>query len=292
MCLCDLREESQSELLTPILTDNAFGLSSYPDDQSLYDELFAAEDQHFWFRARNAVIAAALDRATESLPPGYRILEIGCGTGNVLRILEKRASSNRTIGMDLFSGGLRYARRRTHCSLIRADMFRPPFSVSFEIIGMFDVLEHLADDMAALRQVHSLLSSNGKLLLTVPAHMNLWSYADRFAGHYRRYECSELSERLYSAGFHVDYLTPYMAAILPLMFLRRRLISRRKAQDAKEQVQLFFRELHPMPLLNGLLRWVLEREAPLVRAGCIVPFGASLLAIASKPRQSPVHIKS
>lgn len=274
-----------SKSLTPTLPNNVFGQSSYPDDRSVYDELFAAEDRHFWFRARNAVIGAALDRATESLPPDYRILEIGCGTGNVLRVLEKRAGANRTVGMDLFSGGLCYARQRTHCGLIQGDMYRPPFDMSFDVIGMFDVLEHLADDLAALRQIHNLLNVGGKLLLTVPAHMSLWSYADRFAGHYRRYECSELTERLHSAGFHVDYLTPYMAVILPIMFLRRRLFSRQKPQDTKRQMELFFRELRPIPLLNGLLRWVLEREAKVVRAGYIVPFGTSLLAIASKPRE-------
>jgi SAM-dependent methyltransferase len=230
-------------------------------------------------------VRTALDRAAASLPPDYRILEIGCGTGNVLRILEKRAGSDRTIGMDLFSGGLGYARQRTHCGLIQADMYRPPFNVSFDVIGMFDVLEHLADDLAALRQVYGLLNAGGRLLLTVPAHRNLWSYADRFAGHYRRYEYGELAERLRSAGFHIDYLTPYMAAIFPLMLLRRQLMGYQETPDATREKHLFFRELHPVPLVNGLLRWILEREAAVVRAGYTLPFGTSLLAVASKPRQ-------
>jgi SAM-dependent methyltransferase len=263
--------------------------SKYPGDQSVFDELFLAEDRHFWFRARNTIIAAALDRATRSLRPDYRVLEIGCGTGNVLRILEKHAGFQRVTGMDLFAGGLPYARRRTRCALIQADMHHPPFDTFFDVIGMFDVIEHLADAELALRRVHSLLNTGGKLLLTVPAHMSLWSYADRFAGHYRRYASSELTDLLSSAGFHIEYLTAYMAAIFPLMLLRRQLINRfsRKAQEMENQKHLFFRELHPVPLVNGFLRWVLEREATVVRAGYTIPFGTSLLAIASKPGQGP-----
>jgi hypothetical protein len=152
---------------------------------------------------------------------------------------------------------------------------------------MFDVIEHLADDLAALRQAHNLLSANGKLLLTVPAHMNLWSYSDKFAGHYRRYEYNDLAERLQSAGFTIDYLTQFMAATLPAMWIRRKLSVRNQGKgDSKDSRQLFLRDLRPMPVVNGMLRWILEREASLVRSGFTIPFGTSLLAIASKPKKT------
>jgi len=257
--------------------------SRYPGGQALYDQLFAAEDHHFWFQARNTIVAAAVERATRLLPKAYRILEIGCGTGNVLRVLENNAGSSNVIGIDLFSGGFRYARQRTRCSLVQADMYLPPFNISFDVVAMFDVIEHLADDVAALCQAHKLLKTGGKLLITVPAHMNLWSYADDFAGHYRRYERTDLSRLLGTAGFTIDYVTQFMALLLPFIWVKRRLLMHIRGKDrTKEAGELFASELRPVPILNDILRWILEKEATFVRLGLRLNFGTSLLAIASK----------
>ena len=256
--------------------------SRYPGEQDIFDKLFEAEDHHFWFRARNRIIAAAVSRATGSLSPGYRVLEIGCGTGNVLRVLERNAGSDRVIGMDLFSGGFKYARQRTDCALIQGDMYRLPFTIPFDVIGMFDVIEHLADDLMALRQVHRALKSGGKLLLTVPAHKKLWSYADEAAGHYRRYEADILAQVLRSAGFEIEYLTEYMVAILPLLWFKRKLYTQLAPRTQMKPKELFLEELRITPVLNEVLRWILDQEAIFVRVGCKLPFGTSLLVIARK----------
>lgn len=256
--------------------------SSYPGDDALFGELFAAEDRHFWFTARNRVIGAALRRVTQSLPVGYRVLEVGCGTGNVLRVLAEICGPGNVVGMDLFSGGLRYARERTRCALVQADMYHSPFSLPFDVVGMFDVIEHLADDVAALRGAGGLLGPRGKLFLTVPAHMSLWSYADQFAGHYRRYSRSELAKKLDTAGFEVEYLTYYMGAIWPIMWLSRRLAPWMRRKREKQPRELFLAELRPIPIVNGILRWILEKEAIPIGSGHVLPFGTSLLVVASK----------
>jgi len=257
--------------------------SFYPEDDLLFRELVAAEDRHFWFMARNKVIAAALQRATRSLPAGFRTLEIGCGTGNVLRLLEK-AGGGSVIGMDMFAGGLRYARQRTHCALVQGDMHVPPFNTQFHLIGMFDVIEHLADDSRALTSARTLLAPSGKLLLTVPAAMSLWSYADEFAGHQRRYDRNQLREKLLAAGFRVDYVSYFMATTYPVMWLKRRTTSlAHQAHSPQEARDLFLAELRPVPLVNGILRWLAEREANLIAAGRVLPLGTSLLAVAARP---------
>jgi hypothetical protein len=154
---------------------------------------------------------------------------------------------------------------------------------------MFDVVEHLADDAAALRQASVLLRPEGKLLLTVPAHMRLWSYADHFAGHYRRYSRSELAKKLDAAGFEVEYLTYFMAVLWPLLWLHRRLASWSRRNWERQARELFLAELRPNPAVNGTLRWILEKEAIPIGAGRVLPFGTSLLAVASKrpDKQSP-----
>jgi len=261
--------------------------STYPGDDALFAELFAVEDRHFWFAARNRVIDAALQRIAKQLPQVCRVLEIGCGTGNVLRVLEQTYGSGNVVGMDLYSGGLRYARQRTQCAVVQADMYWSPFSIDFDLVGMFDVVEHLADDAAALRQASVLLRPEGKLLLTVPAHMSLWSYADHFAGHHRRYSRGELAKKLDAAGFEVEYLTYFMAVLWPLLWLHRRLASWSRRNWERQARELFLAELRPNPAVNGTLRWILEKEAILIGAGRVLPFGTSLLAIASKRPDKP-----
>ena len=255
--------------------------SSYPDDEVLFRELLAAEDHHFWFTARNNVIAAILRRIAPSLPPGFRTLEIGCGTGNVLRLLETISGADRAVGMDMFAGGLRYAHQRTQCALVQGDMHAPPFRAQFHLIGMFDVIEHFADDARVLLDARALLQPAGVLLLTVPAHMSLWSYADEFAGHHRRYRRRELETKLARAGFRVSYVSYFMAATFPVMWLKRRATSwAHKNHTPAEARDLFLAELRPVPIVNEVMRWITGKEAALIASGRVLPFGTSLLAVA------------
>ena len=157
-------------------------------DPTFYETLYAAEDRHFWFRSRNRVIAALAAQAVAGLRLGYRVLELGCGDGNVIRFLQESCPDGLVVGMDLFGEGLQYAQRRGARLLVQADVAMAPFAEGFNVIGMFDVLEHIADDHVVLRQVFDLLSDGGTLLLTVPANQELWSYFDEASHHCRRYE--------------------------------------------------------------------------------------------------------
>jgi SAM-dependent methyltransferase len=250
-------------------------------DPEFFAKLWQVEDRHFWFRTRNRVISSAVQRLISELPAGYRVLEVGCGTGNVLRHLESVCRDGQVIGLDAYLEGLRFARRRVRCPLIQADIHHPPFKTPFDLIGIFDVLEHLPDDQSILRTLHRLLTPEGRLIITVPAHMSLWSYFDNAAQHYRRYSQHTLRQALQASGFDVIFLTHYMAAIFPLVWLGRRLAARRSA----DQSALAADELKIVPLLNRLLMAILALEAPLIAAYARLPFGTSLLAIARKKRQ-------
>ena len=75
---------------------------------SSYDpHLFAIEDRHFWFRARNRIISTLVKQITAALSPGYRVLEVGCGTGNVLCVLQQVCTGGAVVGLDLFEDGLK-----------------------------------------------------------------------------------------------------------------------------------------------------------------------------------------
>jgi hypothetical protein len=112
--------------------------------------------------------------------------------------------------------------------------------------------------------------------------MSLWSYADVFAGHQRRYSRRELAEKVRAAGFEIEYITYCMAVLVPILWLKRRLLTA-QGLGVEQGRALFLKELHPPPMVNGVLRWILTRGVILIRAGRALPFGTSLLVVASRP---------
>jgi len=255
-------------------------------DPSHFEALIAAEDQHFWFRARNQVISMFARQVTRNLVPGYRVLEMGCGDGNVLRFLEHACSTATVVGMDLYGEGIHYARGRTSCSLVQGDVRRPPFGKTFQLIGIFDVLEHIPDDHQILCDLCDLLDPAGALLLTVPAHQSLWSYFDELSGHCRRYAREDLQAKLEKTGYEIEFLTPYMASLHPLMALSRKFRGQTSGRDADPK-KVLAKELRIVPVLNELLAWELGWETRWLATRRELPFGTSWLAIARKRKQHP-----
>jgi SAM-dependent methyltransferase len=255
-------------------------------DPDYFAPLFAVEDRHFWFRARNAVISALVEKELRRQPAGYRVLEVGCGTGNVLRVLEKVCQNGQVTGMDLFLEGLQYARRRVGLGLVQGDMQAPPFGVGFNMVGLFDVLEHLPDDRQVLDNLYSMLLPGGALFLTVPAFPALWSYFDEASRHVRRYRLDELRARLDQVGFKVETISYYMMSIFPLVWMQRKLNpGRPHGKNLDEQVvhDRAENDLKIVPIANPVLAAILNLEAGWLKSGRSLPFGTSLLALARRP---------
>ena len=252
-------------------------------DPSVYQPLAKVEDHHFWFRARNRVIGAMAAGVAGQLSPGYRVLEVGCGTGNVLRALTEACPGGTVIGMDLFADGLQFARARMpKALLVRGDALHPPFADRFEIVGMFDVLEHLEDDLAVLRALRLLITDGGSLIMTVPAGRALWSYFDEASRHVRRYEIDELKDKLTKTGFEVEFLSPYMGILYPVLWLGRRLAGgkHQPGVDAEKTRRLFDQELHVNPVAGAALGAMLRLELPWLVGRRHLPTGSSLIVIA------------
>lgn len=262
-------------------------MSSPPTDSydpRLFSKIAAVEDRHFWFCARNRIIAAVVRSVIGDLPPGYRVLEAGCGTGFVLRQLVEVCRGGEVVGMDLFPEAVAFATRRAGCRVVAGDVLNPPALGQFDVVGMFDVLEHLPDDLAILRSLNKLLKPGGALLLTVPAHMSLWSYFDVSVCHCRRYEAGELTSKLEQAGFRVEYLTEFMMSIFPLVWLGRRLKGGSRTTDRAVADARTADELKIVPGVNGLLKALLSVESAAIARRWQLPKGTSLLAVARKVR--------
>ncbi len=188
------------------------------------------------------------------------------------------------MGMDLFPEALAYARQHTSAHLLQADIHNAPFEESLDLVGMFDVVEHLADDVEVLRRVARILKPGGRVVLTVPAHPSLWSYCDEANRHFRRYTRHGLQEKLEQAGFQIEYASHFMSLLSPPIWAKRKLFSRPSGKLGHQtSVKTLLRDLRIIPLVNGLLTWLASQEAHLVRNRLRLPFGTSLIAVARKP---------
>ena len=144
---------------------------SYSPDY--FPRLAALEEGHFWFTSRNELLLWALHRR---FPRATSFLEIGCGTSFVLSALRESAPELSLAGSDLFPEALEFASQRNPgVQLFRMDARRIPFDDEFDVIGAFDVLEHIAEDEEVLRQLYQAVRSGGGIMLTVPHHPFLWS---------------------------------------------------------------------------------------------------------------------
>jgi len=243
-------------------------------DDSYFAELFRLESGNYWFRARNALLMWALKRY---FPQARDYLEIGCGTGYVLAGVAAGRPDLHLHASEISSRGLPFAAGRVpQAELFQMDARAIPFAGHFDIIGMFDVLEHIEDDRGVLAQACRALRPGGGLIVTVPQHRFLWSRYDEHAHHVRRYTAAEIAEKITAAGFRIMMTTSFVSLLLPLMLLSRR------ARPAPRGDYDVLAELRVGPVTNTLLAAVLAFERGLIRCGIRFPAGGSRLLLAQR----------
>jgi SAM-dependent methyltransferase len=244
-------------------------------DAAQFAEYASLEASNFWFRSRNRLILWALER---HFPVARRFLEVGCGTGFVLSGIAQAHPGLAVTGSEVATEGLGFAARRMPgATLVQMDARRIPYRAEFDVAGAFDVIEHIEDDRAVLKELRSALMPGGGLLLTVPQHPSLWSEYDARAHHVRRYTAPELRAKVEEAGFEILRMTSFVTLLLPLMFASR-LTQRAPRADYDPLAEL--KIARP---LNWLLEKALDFERLLIRAGLPLPAGGSLLLIARRP---------
>lgn len=243
-------------------------------ESKFFQELIELEANNFWFRSRNRLIIWAL---SYYFPKAHNCLEIGCGTGFVLSGIEKAFPNLDLYGSEIFTSGLDLAAQRLPRSkLFQMDAQAIPFDDEFDVIGAFDVLEHIKEDTSVLVQMYQATRSGGGIILTVPQHPWLWSQADNYGHHMRRYRTQDLKNKLRQAGFRVVRTTSFVSLLLPLLMLSR--LKQRCYPSSYDPTS----ELRISGWMNVMLERVLDIERFAIQLGVCFPMGGSLLIIAEK----------
>ena len=192
-------------------------------DPGVFEHLAEDEDGSFWFKNRNALISWVFG---EYFPGARSLFEIGCGTGVVTHRLADVNPGLDITGADVFVEGLAQASRRLEgrARFIQASIFNIPYRDAFDVVAAFDVVEHIEDDVAAVRELFLAAKPGGGVLITVPRHMFLWSRVDELSQHKRRDAARQLAETCEKAGLEVVRLLSFGAMTIIPQFIARRFL--------------------------------------------------------------------
>ncbi len=229
-----------------------------------------AEDRHWWYRGRRSVLEGVIERLR--LPARARILDAGCGSGRNMVELTRHGT---VTGVELSPASVTIARERGVGEVIEGSVLRMPFeSGSFDLAVSLDVIEHLEDDLAALRELRRVVAPGGALLVTVPAYQWLWSGHDEINHHFRRYTRKSLQLVAEQADWETVRTTYFNSLLLPVAIVLR-VLDRFSKATTESSLDLW---VPPEPV-----NWTLERplalEAAAIARGGRIPAGLSLLTL-------------
>jgi SAM-dependent methyltransferase len=229
-----------------------------------------AEDRHWWYRGRRTVIERVLTGMR--LPARARILDAGCGSG---RNMVELARHGTVTGVELSETSVELARARKVGEVISGSVLDMPFPAdSFDLAVSLDVIEHLEDDLGALREMRRTVTPGGSLLVTVPAYPWLWSGHDEINHHHRRYTRRSLELVAEQSGWEQVRTTYFNSLLLPAAIVLR-VLERLNTKTTESSLDLWV----PPDPFNWLLERPLALEAAMIARGGRIPAGLSLLAV-------------
>lgn len=242
-------------------------------DRSIYDHMARHAASHWWYVARRDVLAGLIAREVV-LPANPRILEIGCGTGHNLDMLNRFGTVD---ALELDDDARALAAKRLGRAVLPARLPELPAlpAAPYDLIALLDVLEHVDDDRGALRTIAGQLAPDGTLLLTVPQHQWMWTGHDVANHHFRRYSKASLRAVFEGSGLQLRLLDSFNSLLFPLA-VADRMVSRLTGREGKDDAE-------PPAAMNALFRSVFSLEAGMV-GRVPMPPGLSLVVLASLER--------
>lgn len=242
-------------------------------EQQEYSTMFELESDYWWFVARRSLVEEIVRQEAQKCQ-NPNIFDVGCGTGANLLAFSRYGKS---FGVDMSSAAIKFCRTRGLTNLVLSKVESLAYlSDSFDIVTALDVLEHIDDDLVAMKELYRVCKVGGMLLVTVPAYGFLWSEHDEALHHRRRYAAYELRNKLTLAGFDIEKCTYFITLFFfPILFIRiLQGIFKNSTHPKTSHIQL-------SKSVNQLLIWVLAFEQWLIHF-INLPFGVSIVCTARK----------
>lgn len=232
-----------------------------------YSRMAEQEDKYWWHVGRKKIIDRHLRNM--QLSKNSAILNIGCGTGGTIDMLEKYGTLE---NVDTSQEAVNYLKKRNITNVKKVNGIKLPFRDStFDLVIALDVLEHIKEDSKALKEWHRVLKPGGKLLITVPAYQWLWSDHDESLHHYRRYTLSGLHSTVNREGFKVSKRSYIIVFSFPLIVIYRFIDSLKSSKKDKKTSYVYL----PKPINNIFIK-LLILEGWLLKF-ISFPYGTSVL---------------
>jgi ubiquinone/menaquinone biosynthesis C-methylase UbiE len=238
-----------------------------------YDGMLALQENHWWWRGMRRLYQMTL----RTFGQRGRVLEIGCGSGANLTVLQKEAGT--TIGVDVSLHALQSIPRHPDIFLVQAEADALPFRAgAFDTVALLAVVEHVDRDDEVLKEAHRVTKRGGLQLLLTSAFMMLWSHHDVANNHRRRYLLNQMRQLQQGAGWQLLHASYLIAFLFPAVALVRTLQKRSKPPETAQY------DMGPqLGPLNRVLEWLLGIEAWLViKKGFRMPFGVDLFCVARR----------
>lgn len=246
--------------------------------QHTYSIMYQVEEAHWWFVGRRRIIESFLaplcqKRKSEGQPDSpIKILDVGCGTGANLEMLGQFGEAQ---GVDVSADALAFCRERGLVGVRQGAAEQLPWEDgSFDLVTGLDVVEHLDDDLAGLKEMHRVLRPGGHAFLFVPAFMFLWGVQDEISHHRRRYTLAGLQQVARAAGFEIERASyANITFFLPVLLGRLLMRLTRIRPESENNINI--------NALNGLFGRIFGAEGSILRHTNL-PFGVSAICVARR----------
>lgn len=251
-------------------------------DESMYDLFSDVDGSHWWFEGRRQVVDAVMARHLPHRAPGDperpEIVDIGCGSGAMLRMLH---GFGHVTGLEMFEDAVTWCRTQ-YGDFADIELARIPDDLPddgrYDVACAFDVVEHIEDDRAAVARIHDLVRPGGLFVSAVPAFPSLWGDTDVLSHHFRRYRRGPYCDLMRGAGFEVERATYFNTWLFPPAAAVRwgKRLVRRPGRTPQADLDL------PTGRLDRVLTAIFASERHVVTRWSM-PVGVSLLVVARRP---------
>lgn len=251
-----------------------------------FDELLKMQRDHFWYRGRHRFLWQAVKHCTQGQQK-LAAIDLGGGCGGWAKQLseiqngqfQEIALGDSSLKALKLAGPLMPQVQR-----YQIDLYDLQWQHRWDVIFLLDVIEHLDDDLSAMKQVYKALRPGGLVFVTTPAFQRFWSYNDDLSHHKRRYVRGDYQRLAQNSGFTLLKARYFMFFLSPALILSR--LRTPKIKDmSPEDIQAHLAKTHAVPstLVNETLALIFNAETPL---GWYLPFpwGTSVLGVFQKPK--------